>query len=112
VDAYTIPDAAELAGVGMRELREAVESGLVPATRRGGRWFLRMKEIEDLRLRLAPPAPALREAPGAEELTSLEQRLEKLEARVASLEARGPGEEGDERPMRSALTPLFRGPES
>ena len=110
MDAYTIPDAAELAGIGMRELREAVESGLVPATRRDGRWLLRMKEIEDLRLRLAPPAPALREAP--EQLTPLERRLETLEARVATLEARGPGEGGEERPMRSALTPLFRGPES
>jgi hypothetical protein len=113
VDAYSIPEAASLAGVGSRELREAVESGLVPATRRDGRWWLRMREIEDLRLRLAPPAPtpALREAPGPVELTPLERRLQDLEARVASLEARDRDEHGDERPMRSALTPLFRGPQ-
>ena len=110
MDAYTIPDAASLAGVGRRELREAVESGVVPATRRDGRWFLRMKEIEDLRLRLAPPAPALREAPGAEELTPLERRLEQLEERIASLEARATKEPGEEQPMRSTLTPLFDGP--
>ena len=112
VDAYSIPEAASLAGVGPRELREAVESGLVPATRRDGRWFVGMKEIEDLRLRLVPPASALREAPRPEELTSLERRLEELERRIASLEARSTSDDGEERPMRSALTPLFRGPQS
>jgi hypothetical protein len=84
----------------------------VPATRRGGRWFVGIKEIEDLRLRLAPPPRALREAPPPEELTPLERRLEELERRIASLEVCRTSEDGEERPMRSALTPLFRGPQS
>jgi hypothetical protein len=112
VDAYSIPEAASLAGVGPRELREAVESGQVPATRRDGRWFVGIKEIEDLRLRLVPPSRELRDASRPEELTSLERRLEELERRITSLEAHRTSEEGDERAMRSALTPLFRGPQS
>ena len=112
MDAYSIPEAASLAGVGPRELREAVESGQVPATRRDGRWFVGMKEIEDLKRRLAPPAPVLREVSQPEKLTSLERRLEELERRVASLEAGRASDPGEERPMRSALTPLFRGPQS
>ena len=110
MDAYSIPEAASLAGVGPRELREAVESGLVPATRRDGRWWLQIEGVEDLRHRLAPPAPALREVTEAEQLSPLERRVEELEARVARLEAHGPGQSGDGRPMRSALTPLFQGP--
>ena len=112
VDAYSIPEAASLAGVGPRELREAVESGQVPATRRNGRWFVGIKEIEDLRLRLVPSSRALREAPQPEELTPLERRLEGLERRIASLEAHRTSQDGEERAMRSALTPLFRGPQS
>ena len=112
VDAYSIPEAASLAGVGPRELREAVESGQVPATRRDGRWFVGLNEIEDLRLRLVPPSRALREAPQPEELTSLKRRLGELERRIASLEAHRTSEDAEGRPMRSALTPLFRGPQS
>jgi hypothetical protein len=71
-----------------------------------------MKEIEDLRPRLVPPARALREAPQAGELTSLERRLEELERRIASLQAHRTSEDAEGQPMRSALAPLFRGPQS
>jgi len=122
VDGYTIPEAAELAGVDRRELREAVERGLVPARRLGGRWHLRVAGADDLRVALASrgdPVKRLAAAPPAgdrpalpeDELRALSYELEELRARMTRLEARV---ESPDRPpdgdgaMRSALTPLFR----
>lgn len=122
MEGYTIPEAADLAGVGRRELREAVEQGLVPATRREGRWQISMTNIEELRLALATredPATRLAAEPvvdgtnGSErELQRLRGELEALARRVAALEAQRAPDAGGRSEMRPALTPFFKQPEA
>jgi hypothetical protein len=103
VDGHTIPEVADRNGVGRRELREAVEQGLIPATYRDGRWLLRSADLTALRVAETDPEPA------GDELDALHRRVERLEQRVAELEGEPPPTD-DDPSMRSALTPLFRGP--
>ena len=112
MDGYTIPQVADLVGVSRQEVREAVESGMLPAVRRDGRWFLQPVDVEGLRRRLEPPAP-LRAVDDSDEddLAVLEEKITALEERMAALEAGEPPPAGGGRPMRSALTPLFRNPQ-
>lgn len=113
MEGYTIPEAAEVAGVGRRELREAVERGLVPAARVQGRWRLRVAGVEELRGALPPrrSSPALSagrsaDAPG-EELRRLRRDLDSLQRRVAALENEREPPREEQASMRTALAPLF-----
>lgn len=103
MEGHTIPEVADRNGVGRRELREAVEQGLIPAIYRDGRWLLRSTDLTALRLTETDPEPA------QDELNALRRRVERLEQRVAELEGDPPPPD-DDPSMRSALTPLFRGP--
>lgn len=114
MDGYSIPQVADLVGVSRQEVREAVESGLIPAVRRDGRWWLQRADAERLRRRLAP-VPPLRSVDESDDddddgLALLEEKVAALEERVAALEACEPPPAGDDQPMRSALTPLFKSP--
>ena len=111
VDGYTIPQVADLVGVSRQDVREAVESGLLPAVRRDGRWWLQPVDVETLRRRLEPPPPLHSvEESDDDDLAVLEEKITALEERVAALEAGEPPPPDDDRPMRSALTPLFKNP--
>jgi len=111
VDGYTIPQVADLVGVSRQEVREAVESGLLPAVRRDGRWWLQPVDVEGLRRRLDPVPPPLHSVDEPDDdLTILEEKIAALEDRVAALEAGEPPPAADGRSMRSALTPLFNNP--
>jgi excisionase family DNA binding protein len=118
VERLTIDDAARVSGRGPRELRLLIESGELPATRRGGRWLIEACELERLvpAVRAAPPPAAERPAsdpngmppqPRDDELAALRARLDRAEVRITRLEQAGPAPDGRPPAMRDALLPLF-----
>ena len=112
MDGYTIPQVADLVGVSRQEVREAVESGLLPAVRRDGRWFLQPVDVEGLRRRLEPPAP-LRAVDDSDEddLAILEEKITALEERWLPSRQASRHRSGAAGRCARRLTPLFRNPQ-
>ena len=97
VDAYTIPEAADRAGVAPRAIREAIENGRVRAFRDAGRWRIPAAELERVELLDSDP----------EGLEELQERLGEIERRLEALET-GAGDGARARAsMRPALAHLF-----
>ena len=97
VDAFTIPEAADRAGVSPRTIREAIEHGRVRAFRDAGRWQIPAAEIERVEL-LESHAPGLDE---------IHDRLAEIERRLEALEAGAVEGAGARASMRPALAHLF-----
>ena len=112
MDAYTIPEAADLTGLTPKEVRLLIEEGGLKAFRLGGRHRIARNELVRSGL-LDPPEPEEQLAqPPIRDSTTLETlraRLDDIERRLEVVEDR----DGDPRrppPMRPALEPLFAPP--
>jgi chromosome segregation ATPase len=87
MEAYTIPEAARVAGLTPREVRVRIEEGDLRAIIRAGQRMLEQSEIERLRERPSITAPELRSAPEppAATLDAMEDLAVRLEDQALEL---------------------------
>jgi excisionase family DNA binding protein len=83
VDAYTIPEAARVAGLSPKEVRLRIEEGRLEATKVGGRRVVERAELERAGLLGGDRPPEPPEAQPAQEVTP--KLVERLEAQAAEL---------------------------
>lgn len=84
---YTPRQAADALGIGIATVRRHITAGILPATKRGGRWVLTDRDLETWRQGRAPRDAATSGEPDLAELKREARRVQRdLERLLAKVE--------------------------